>query len=164
MLEWYNGYAIRDKEGKVKESNKGLIGKLAGQAEKLKNSILKDKDIMGDIELSADLRKKAFDNISRPVYKNSETGEYLTAFQKYQMEHKEEFIKYAGLFFTLTDGFKDFDSFTKGKVKKEMKKGLRELEQTLQNTRRNSDGSLNMFGSRKSDPESFLDGNFKLAL
>jgi hypothetical protein len=45
-----------------------------------------------------------------------------------------------------------------------MKKGLRELEQTLQNTRRSSDGSLNLVGSRKSDPESFLEGGFKLAL
>ena len=42
-----------------------------------------------------------------------------------------------------------------------MKKGLRELEQTLQNTRRSSDGSLNLVGGRKSDPESFLEGGFR---
>ena len=80
------------------------------------------------------------------------------------MENHSDFIKYVGLFMTLTDGFKDFKSFAKGEVKKQMRKGLRELEQTLSNTRRNSDGSLNLVGSRKSDPESFLDGNFKLAL
>ncbi len=134
------------------------------QEEKLKKSLLEDKDLMGDMEISKDLRKKVYDNISRPVYKDPETGQYLTALQKYEMDHHEDFIKYVGLFMTLTDGFKDFKSFAKGEVKKQMRKGLRELEQTLSNTRRNSDGSLNLVGSRKSDPESFLDGNFRLAL
>jgi hypothetical protein len=134
------------------------------QEEKLKKSLLEDKDLMGDMEISKDIRKKVFDNISRPIYKDPETGQYLTAIQKFETEHPGEFLKFAGLFFTLTDGFKDFKSFAKAEVRKEMKKGLRELEQTLQNTRRSSDGSLNLVGSRKSDPESFLEGGFKLAL
>lgn len=134
------------------------------QEEKLKKSLLEDKNLMGDMEISKDVRKKVYDNISRPIYKDPETGEYLTAIQKFEAEHPGEFLKFAGLFYTLTDGFKDFKSFAKAEVKKEMRKGLRELEQTLQNTRRNSDGSLNMVGSRKSDPESFLDGGFRLAL
>jgi hypothetical protein len=134
------------------------------QEEKLKKSIFEDKDLMGGMEITKDVRKKVFDNISRPIYKDPETGQYLTAIQKFEAEHPGEFLKFAGLFFTLTDGFKDFKSFTKAEVRKEMKKGLRELEQTLQNTRRGSDGSLNLVGSRKSDPESFLEGGFKLAL
>ena len=134
------------------------------QEEKLKKSLLEDKNLMGDMEITKDIRKKVYDNISRPIYKDPETGEYLTAIQKFEAEHPGEFLKFAGLFYTLTDGFKDFKSFAKAEVKKEMKKGLRELEQTLQNTRRGSDGSLNLVGSRKSDPESFLDGNFRLAL
>jgi hypothetical protein len=134
------------------------------QEEKLKQSLLEDKNLMGDMEISKDIRKKVYENISRPIYKDPDTGEYLTAIQKFEAEHPGEFLKFAGLFYTLTDGFKDFKSFAKAEVKKEMRKGLRELEQTLQNTRRNSDGSLNMVGSRKSDPESFLDGGFRLAL
>lgn len=130
----------------------------------LKNSLLKDKELLGDMELSADVRKKAYDSISRPVYKDPETGRYMTAIQKYESEHHGDFLKYVSLFYTLTDGFKDFKSFAKAEVRKEMKKGLRELEQTLSNTRRNSDGSLNLVGSRKSDPESFLEGGFNLAL
>lgn len=134
------------------------------QEEKLKKSILEDKGLMGDMDIAKDIRKRAYDNISRPIYKDPETGQYLTAIQKFELEHPGEFLKFAGLFFTMTDGFKDFKSFAKAEVKKEMKKGLRELEQTLQNTRRNSDGSLNLSGSRKSDPESFLEGGFRLAL
>ena len=135
------------------------------QEEKLKKSLFEDKDLMGGIELSKDVRKKVFDNISRPVYKDPETGQYLTAIQKFEAEHPGEFLKFAGLFYTLTDGFKDFKSFAKAEVKKEMKKGLRGLQDKLTGMTTNTGGSYNLVGSnRKSDPESFLDGNFRLAL
>ena len=134
------------------------------QADQLKKSLLEDKQLMGDMEISQELRKKVFDNISKPIYKNPETGEYLTALQKYEAEHHADFIKYAGLLFTLTDGFKDFKSFAKAEVKKEMKKGLRELEQTLNSTRRSSDGSLKMVSGAVEDPDSYLGTGFKFAL
>ena len=134
------------------------------QAEKLKDSILKDKQLLGDMELSSDVRKKVYENITRPVYKDPETGEYLTAIQKYEAEHRADFLKYVGLFYSLTDGFKDFKSFIKGEVKKEKKKGLRDLEQVLTNTKRNSDGSLKYVTSVKDDPESYMEHGFKLDL
>jgi hypothetical protein len=62
----------------------------------------------------------------------------------------------------MTNGFKDFDSLTKGKVKKEVRKGLSELEKTLNGTKRNSDGSLKMVTSVTDDPESFITKGFKL--
>ena len=132
------------------------------QADSLKESLLKDKQLFGDMELSQDIRKKAFDNISKPVYKNPDTGEYLTALQKYEMEHRSDFLKYVGLAFTVTNGFKDFDSFTKGKVKKEVRKGLRELEQTLNSTRRSANGSLKLVTGVHDDPESFISKGMKL--
>lgn len=132
------------------------------QTEALQNSIMNDKQLFGDMEISNDLRRKVLDNISKPVYRDPETGEYMTAIQKYELEHKGDFLKYAGLLFTLTDGFKDFESFTKGKVKKEIKKGLRELEKTLNNSRRSPDGSLKMVTGVSEDPESFIGKGFKL--
>ena len=132
------------------------------QAEKLKDSLLKDKSLMGEMDIAGDLRKKAFENISKPIYKDPESGEYLTAIQKYEMEHRADFLKYVGLFYTLTNGFKDFEGFTKGQVKKGIKKGLSELEKTLNGTRRNQDGSLRMVTSVKDDPESVRPGGFKL--
>jgi hypothetical protein len=114
------------------------------------------------MELSNDVRKKAFDAISKPVYKDPETGQYLTALQKYEMEHRADFLKYAGLLYTITDGFKDFESFTKGKVKKEVRKGLRELEKTLNSTRRSSDGGLRLVTSSREDPESYISKGIKL--
>lgn len=126
------------------------------QAEKLKNSIYNDKQLMGDIELSQEVRKKAYEAISKPVHKDPDTGEYYTALQKYEMEHHAEFMKYAGLMYTLTNGFKDFDNFAKGKVKKEVRKGLRELERKLNNTSRDMGGNIKMVTNYKEDPDSYL--------
>lgn len=133
-------------------------------AKELEKSLMKDKQLFGDMEISNDIRKKAFDSVSKPVYKNPETGDYMTAIQKYESEHRVDFLKYTGLIFAMTNGFKDFNSFAKGKVKKEVKKGLRELEQTLNNTRRNNDGSLRMVTNQKDDPNSFISKGMKLDL
>lgn len=133
-------------------------------AKELEKTLMKDKQLFGDMEISNDIRKKAFDSVSKPVYKDPETGDYMTAIQKYESEHRADFLKYTGLIFAMTNGFKDFDSFAKGKVKKEVKKGLRELEQTLNNTRRNNDGSLRMVTNQKDDPNSFISKGMKLDL
>ena len=132
------------------------------QAAKLKDSLLKDKGLMGDLEINKEMRQKAFDCISKPIYKNPETGEYMTAVQKYEQEHPAEFIKYVGLVMALTNDFKDWDSFVKGKVKKETNKGLRDLEQKLRGNKLNSDGSMRLVTSVKDDPESYIGRGFKL--
>ena len=126
------------------------------QAEKLKSSILNDKDVFGDLSIDKSTRQKIYDNIAKPVYKDTETGEYFTAIQKYEMENRTDFLKNIGLLFTLTDGFKNLDGLVKGKVKKEVRKGLRELEHTLNNTARTSDGNLKFVSGVDEDPESFI--------
>ena len=130
------------------------------QAEQLKNSILSDKKFFGELEVDKATRKKIFENIAKPTYKDEETGMYLTPIQKYELENKTEFMKYLGLIFTLTDGFKNLDTLVKGKVRKEVKKGFRELENTLNNTTRNSDGSLRFVSGV--DPESFIGKGWNL--
>lgn len=132
------------------------------QDEKLKSSILNDKDVFGDLSIDKSTRQKIYDNIAKPVYKNPETGEYFTAIQKYEMENRTDFLKNIGLLFTLTDGFKNLDGLVKGKVKKEVKKGLRELEHTLNNTARTSDGNLKFVSGVDEDPESFIGKGWNL--
>ena len=132
------------------------------QAEKLKSSILNDKDVFGDLSVDKSTRQKIYDNIAKPVYKDPETGEYFTAIQKYEMENRTDFLKNIGLLFTLTDGFKNLDGLVKGKVKKEVKKGLRELEHTLNNTARTSDGNLKFVSGVDEDPESFIGRGWSL--
>lgn len=132
------------------------------QAEKLKSSILNDKDVFGDLSVDKSMRQKIYDNIAKPVFKDPNTGEYYTAIQKYEMENRTDFLKNVGLLFTLTNGFKNLDGLVKGKVKKEVKKGLRELEHTLNNTSRTSDGNLKFVSGVSEDPESFIGKGWNL--
>lgn len=124
------------------------------RAEKLRKSILEDKEVFGTVQLDKNTRQKVFETISKPVYKDPETGDYLTAIQKYERENSTEFLKNVGLLYTLTDGFKSIDKLVKGQVRKEVKKGLRELENTLNNTARTSDGSLRFVSGVDGDLES----------
>lgn len=132
------------------------------QAEKLKTSILEDKNVFGDLSVDKSTRRKVYDNIAKPVYKDPETGEYYTTIQKYEMENRLDFLKNIGLVFTLTDGFKNLDGLIKGKVRKEVRKGLRELENTLNNTLRTSDGNLKYVSGVEEDPDSFIGKGWNL--
>lgn len=123
------------------------------QDEELKTSILKDKELFGEINIDSATRKKIYDNISKPVYKDPESGQMMTAVMKYESEHPVEFIKTVGIIFTLTNGFTNFDNLVKTKARKEVKKGFRDLENVINSTARNSDGSLN-FASGSGDSES----------
>ena len=132
------------------------------QAAALKKSILEDKEVFKDLQVDKATRQKIYDNISKPVYKDKETGEYFTALQKYERENKTEFLKNVGLLFTLTDGFKNLDGLVKPQVKKEVKKGLRELEHTLNNTARTSNGNIKFVSGVSDDPNSFINGKWDL--
>lgn len=132
------------------------------QANKLKESILNEKSILGDLSIDKPTRQKIYDNISKPIYKDPETGEYYTAIQKYEKDNRVDFLKYLGLIFTLTDGFKSLDGLVKGKVKKEVKNGLRDLEHAINNTARNSDGNLKFVSGVDEDPESFIGKGWKI--
>ena len=126
------------------------------EAEDLRKSILEDDKVFGELQVDKATRKKIYDNISKPVYKDEKTGELFTAIQKYEMENKVEFLKNLSLIYTLTDGFKNLNGLIKSKVNKEVKKGLRELEHTLNNTSRTSDGNLKFVSGVNDDPESSL--------
>lgn len=132
------------------------------QANKLKESILNEKNILGDLSIDKPTRQKIYDNISKPIYKDPETGEYYTAIQKYEKDNRVDFLKYLGLIFTLTDGFKSLDGLVKGKVKKEVKNGLRDLEHAINNTARSSDGNLKFVSGVDEDPESFIGKGWKI--
>lgn len=139
------------KEAKDAETKR--IKEQKKEAETLKKSILEDDKVFGELVVDNTTRKKIYENISKPVYKDPETGDYLTAVQKYEQDNHNDFMKYVGLIYTLTDGFKNLDGLIKGKVNKEIKKGLKNLENTLNNSTRNSDGSLNFVTSRRSDED-----------
>ena len=128
--------------------------------ENLKNSMLDDKDVFGDLKVDKATRQKALDVVSKPVWKDPETGDYYTALQKYEKENKLDFLKYVGLIFTLTDSFKSLDGLVKEKQKKEARKGISALEKVINSTQRDSDGNLE-YVTGVNDKESYL-GKFTL--
>ena len=142
---------------KAKEEEQKFEKERKQQAEQLKKSIIEDKNLFGDLELNKSVRQKIFDNISKPVYKDEDSGAYITALQKYQKENPNDFLKNVSTIFTLTDGFKNIDKLVAKKANKEIRKGVRELENTLSNTQRNSEGSFNFVGGTN-DEESMFKG------
>lgn len=146
--------AYNDAIKKAEEERANEEKELKEQAEALKKSILSDKKPFGDLEIDKSTRQRVFDAISKPVFTDPETGERLTALQKYEADNHNDFMKYVGLTYVLTDGFKSLDGLVKGKVKKEVGKSLKELEHTLNNTARNSNGTLKFTSGVSSDSES----------
>ena len=114
------------------------------EATELKKSLLEDKEVFKGMELDKSVRQKAYESITKPVFKTDD-GEYLTAIQKYEYENPVDFRKKLSILFTMTDGFKNLDTLVKGKVKKELKNSLRELESTLKSSNRPK-GNLSFIG------------------
>ena len=113
------------------------------QFENLKKQIVEKEDFFGGVKIDKNTRLKAYETLTKPVYKD-ESGNFLTALQKYQKDNPMDFLKNVALMYSLTDGFKNVEKLTKGKVKAGMKKGFAQLESVLNSTRRNSDGTLNL--------------------
>lgn len=134
--------------------------KLIEQAKNFKTSILEEEKAFGEITLDKATRQKVYDSICKPVYTNKDTGEKFTAIQKYEFEHRTEFLKNVGLLFVLTDGFKNINRLVDDKVKKETKKSLKSLEHTLNSSRSNFSGGNLSFANNSgdADPESLFKG------
>lgn len=159
--DFYRGqYDDLIKEGKEAEAKEAKREK--EQAEELKKSILTEKKVFGDIEIDKNTRQRVYDNIAKPIYKDPDSGKLLTAVQKYQRENPVEFSKNLGLLFTLTDGFKNIDTLVGGKVKKEVKKGLRELETKIRSTSSSTSGNLRFANGGYNDKESVFSKNFEI--
>ena len=142
---------IKEAQEEAKEEQR----KIKEEAAQLKKAMLEDKEVFTGITLDKTTRQKAFENITKPVFK-TEDGEYLTAIQKYEMDNPVEFRKYLSVLFTMTDGFKNIDGLVKGKVKKEVKQSLRELEHKLSSTTRTSTGNPRYVGGVEEDTESYI--------
>lgn len=152
----YNKVIEEAKQEKRKEEEE-----VQKRVDKLKKSILDEKNkLFGDLEVDKKTRQRVLDNISKPIYKDK-NGEVFTALQKFERENNEEFIAKVGLIFTLTDGFKNLDGLVKNKVRKEVKKGFRELENKINNTSRDSFGNLKF--SSGTDSNSYFGKGIKLA-
>lgn len=142
----------------AKENEKKLVAERTKQSENLKKSIMEDKNLYGDVDVDKATRTKIYDFITKPVHKDA-NGNYMTALQKYQSENTVEAMKNFAICYTLTNGFKDWSKLGSKQAKREVKKGLANLEKVINSTSRNTDGSLGFVGF---DESSYLGQGMQL--
>jgi hypothetical protein len=145
------GYENIRNEAKRKETERRE--KQKQDAEKFKKMVLEDEITIGDTKLDKRTCQRIYDAVYRPVYKDEETGRYLTQVQKFQKENPLEFLKQLGMWFVLTDNGKDIKSIVSKEVRMEKNKSIRELERKINFSARNSDGSLRYAGGSGGDED-----------
>lgn len=131
------------------------------QASQIKKSILEDKEIFQGFDVDTQTRQKIYDSIAQPSHR-LDNGQLVTPIQKYEMENREDFIKKLGFLFVYTDGFKSLDKIIKPKLNSKMKSTIKDLESTINNTRRTSNGDINFVTGVKEDPESFILNGYEI--
>ena len=125
------------------------------QANTFKKMVLEDEVKLGETVLSKKVCERIYDAVSRPIYKDKDTGKLLTAVQKFQKEYPLEFLKQLGMWYVLTDGGKDVTGFAKEQVVAEKNRNIKELEKKINASMFNADGSLSYAGGsggEKGDP------------
>ena len=132
------------------------------QSEDFRKMILEDEVKLGESKLDKRTCQKVYDAVSKPVYKDPQSGRLLTAVQKFQQEQPLEFLKQLGMWYVLTDGGKNTDGFAKKQVRAEKNKGIRELERKINTTSLSSDGSLRYNSAGGGDVDPLLSDDWKI--
>ena len=130
---------------------------------KFRKMILEDEIVLGDAKLDKKTRQSVFDAVSKPVYKDPDTGQLLTQVQKFQKENPMEFLKQIGMWYVLTNGGKDFSGLAKQQAIAEKNKGIRELERKINSSAFDPDGSLKyMSGGQQMSDDTLLDDGWQV--
>lgn len=159
---YQNGYAKIQQDAKDRMEN---MKKARQQDEaKFRKMILEDDIVLGESKLDKKTRQSVFDAVSKPVYKDPDTGQLLTQVQKFQKENPLEFLKQIGMWFILTNGGKDFSGLAKQQAIAEKNKGIKELERKINSSSFDSDGSLKYVSGTNISNDNLLDGGWKVDL
>ena len=126
--------------------------------------ILDDEVSIGDSKLDKKTRQRVLDAVTKPVYKDPDTGQLLTQVQRFQKENPLEFLKQIGMWFVLTDGGKNASGLVKEQLRAEKNKGIRELERTINSSSLNSDGSLRYMSGTQIDDDTLLSDDWQIDL
>lgn len=159
---YQNGYAQLQKDAKAKAE--AAREEQKQNAEKFRKMVLEDEISIGDSKLDKKTRQRVFDAVSKPVYKDPDTGQLLTQVQKFQKENPLEFLKQLGMWFVLTDGGKSASGLVKEQLRAEKNKGIRELERKINSSSLNSDGSLRYMSGTQIDDDTLLSDDWQIDL
>ena len=145
----------------AREAKKKLEEEDTQRRNTLKEKILNDNKAFGDTELNQTTRQRIYDIATKPHRKDKESGEYLTELELFEQEHPVEFLMNVAYYYAMTDGFKSNGKITKAAERQVTKAGLKKLEQVINGTQRNSDGSLRFISGRDN---SYFDGDVSIDL
>ena len=126
------------------------------RAEQFKKDLLENKTVFGSVDVDNDTRRRVLDAVTKPTHKD-ESGRFYTDIQWAQREDPDKFSRNVGLLYVLTDGFKNVEKLVNQEAGRRTQKGLANLENVLNSTRRNPDGSLNLKQGVNIDSNSFFD-------
>lgn len=132
------------------------------QSEDFRKLVLEDDVKLGDTKLDKKTCQRVFDAVSKPVYKDPDSGKLLTAVQKFQKEKPLEFLKQLGMWYVLTDGGKNTDGFTRERLRVEKNKGIKELERKINSSSINPDGSLRYTSGSTGNSDPLLSDGWKI--
>lgn len=127
----------------AKEETQAQKEAVKQQMEELKKSILDTEEPYEGVKLSKTKRQKIYNSLTKVVSRTKD-GRGLNAIQKYEMENPIEFKQKLATLFELTDGFTKLSTLVQGKVGKENRRNLKELEHALRNTPTYPDGRLKL--------------------
>ena len=114
-------------------------------AENIKKEIL-DGSVLGGLDVPKQVRERALAAVLKGTVKDKD-GNLYTALQDYERNNRAEFLKNVGILFAMTDGFKNVDKLIGRQVSKEVKKGIRNLENILRTSNTSSGGTLSLMDS-----------------
>lgn len=161
LTKYYNeGYANVQKEAKARTEEIRKMQKK--QSDDFKKLVLEDEVKLGESKLDKRTCQRVYDAVSKPVYKDKETGQLMTAVQKFQKEQPLEFLKQLGMWFVLTDGGKNMDGFTKQQLREEKNKSIKELGRKINSTSLNRDGSLRYVSGGDGGTDPLLSDGWKI--
>ena len=145
----------------VEDKKKADQATFEKQANELKTTLLDNEEVFKGLKLDAQTRQKAYDAVTKPVFKTSD-GRQLTAVQRFAEEHPVEFRKALGTYFVLTNGFQGIGDLLNKEVRKQVQSKLSKFDESLHS--RPSGGNMSyMEGDRGgAGSESLLDGGWLL--
>lgn len=144
----------------AKKESEAKIAQKEKMIEELREDIISDQGFFKALNVDDNTRKKIAKVITAPTFRNK-NGTVETELQHYYAENSKDWAKYMGLFYVMTDGFKNIDKLIGKRVKAEQKKGLQRLDDLLNSTSRHADGSLNLV-SGVGDAEAYFGKKWKL--
>lgn len=140
----------------AKEQRKQAEQYYNSRAKQFEKELLENKTVFGSVDVDDDTRRRVLEVVTKPTHKGDD-GKYYTDIQWEQRQDPDKFSRNIGLLYVLTDGFKNVESLVNQEAGRRSKKGLDRLENVLNSTRRNPDGSLNLRSGVNIDPNSFFD-------